>query len=153
MGQALASLRAVTALPWKLIETAISGAMSSGFLSLIPGGVTWPCQSHEAGAAEFGIPESGKASPLPVGGGGGGGGGFGNGPQAILQPKRNFREAVLDSSQLADLVDKTEDIFGAAGALTVRFRVSVEFGDGENASPDVAAKLSAVLKEVSDDFE
>jgi hypothetical protein len=153
MGQALASQRAVTALPWKLIETAISGAMSSGFLSLIPGGVTWPCQSHEAGAAEFGIPESGKASPLPVGGGGGGGGGFGNGPQAILQPKRNFREAVLDSSQLADLVDKTEDIFGAAGALTVRFRVSVEFGDGENASPDVAAKLSAVLKEVSDDFE
>ena len=149
IGQALANLRGVTALPWKLIVTAVSGAMSSGFLRLIPGAVTWPCQQHEAGAAEFGVPEVGKQTPtepFPKGTGGTGG------PHPTHQPKSVFRVAVLDSSQLAELVEKTEEIFGAAGSLTVRFRVSVEFGDGEQPSADVDKNLSEVLRKVSGDF-
>ena len=56
--QALASERGVASLPWKLVETAITAAMNSGFLRQIPGGVSWPCQPHEAAAIEFGVPEA-----------------------------------------------------------------------------------------------
>ena len=37
------------------------------------------------------------------------------------------------------------DVLAAAGNLTLRFRVAVEFAEGEVAPPDVKAKLSAAL--------
>ena len=37
------------------------------------------------------------------------------------------------------------DVLAAAGNLTLRFRVAVEFADGEVTTPDVAAKLAATL--------
>jgi hypothetical protein len=55
--QAVAAQRGVTSLPWKLVETAITSAMNSGFLRLIPGAVPWPCRLHEAAAVEFSLPE------------------------------------------------------------------------------------------------
>ena len=63
------------------------------------------------------------------------------GPKA----KAAFREAVLDSSQLNELVEGMGDVLAAAGNLTLRFRLAVEFADGEVATPDVAAKLAAAL--------
>ena len=63
-----------------------------------------------------------------------------------------FREAVLDSSEMAELTDSMGDILGAAGSLTVRFRVGVEFGDGEQPSPAAVRAISAALKKVSGKF-
>jgi hypothetical protein len=61
------------------------------------------------------------------------------------KPKTAFREAVLDSSQLTELVEGMGDVMAAAGNLTLRFRVAVEFADGEVATGEVAAKLAAAL--------
>jgi hypothetical protein len=55
--QAVAAQRDVVSLPWKLIESAITCAMNSGFIRLIPGGTAWPCQPHEAAAVSIGLPE------------------------------------------------------------------------------------------------
>ena len=66
-------------------------------------------------------------------------------PAPAPMPKSAFCEAVLDSSQLTELVEGMGDVLAAASSLTLRFRVAVEFADGENATPDVAAKLSAAL--------
>ena len=53
--QALAAQRGVISLPWKLVEAAITAAMNSGFIRVIPGGVAWPCQPHEATAVQIGL--------------------------------------------------------------------------------------------------
>jgi hypothetical protein len=140
--QAVAAQRGVVSLPWKLVEAAITGAMNSGFIRVIPGGVAWPCQPHEAAAVQIGLPEAptakgpqqppGLAEPLTPG----------------PKPKAAFREAILDSSQLTELVEGMGDVLAAAGNLTLRFRVAVEFADGEVATPDVAAKLAAALDKI-----
>jgi hypothetical protein len=116
--------------------------MNSGFIRVIPGGVAWPCQPHEAAAVQIGLPEAptakgpqqppGLAEPLTPG----------------PKPKAAFREAILDSSQLTELVEGMGDVLAAAGNLTLRFRVAVEFADGEVATPDVAAKLAAALDKI-----
>jgi hypothetical protein len=70
---------------------------------------------------------------------------FGEGQTPGPKLKASFREAVLDSSQLTEFVEGMGDVLAAAGKLTLRFRVAVEFAEGEVAPPDVAAKLSAAL--------
>ena len=113
--------------------------MNSGFIRVIPGGVAWPCQPHEAAAVQIGLPEAPQAKGAKT-------------KQEFAEvqapgpkPKTAFREAVLDSSQLTELVEGMGDVMAAAGNLTLRFRVAVEFADGEVATGEVAAKLAAAL--------
>lgn len=148
--QASAAERGVASLPWKLVETAITAAMNSGFLRLIPGAVAWPCQPHEAAAVEFGVPEATKALS-----GSGGGAVFGmDAPQpAAPQPTAGFRQAILDSSEMTELVEAIGDVLAAAGNLTLRFRVTVEFAEGETATTEVGAKLAAALAKAAKPFE
>jgi hypothetical protein len=49
------------------------------------------------------------------------------------------------AAKLTELVEGMGDVLAAAGNLTLRFRVAVEFADGEITTPDVAAKLAAAL--------
>lgn len=137
--QAIAAQRGVVSLPWKLVEAAITGAMNSGFIRVIPGGAAWPCQPHEAAAVQIGLPETpttkGETKQQE----------FSENQTPAPKPKTAFREAVLDSSQLTELVEGMGDVLAAAGNLTLRFRVAVEFADGEVATGDVAAKLSVAL--------
>jgi hypothetical protein len=143
--QAVAAQRGVVSLPWKLVETAITAAMNSGFLVLTPGPVAWPCQPHEAAAVEFAIPEKPK---YPSGTDEGGK------PKATPPlPKAAFRQATLDSSQMTELVEAMGDVLAAAGNLTLRFRVSVEFAEGETATSEVQAKLAAALTKATTAFE
>ena len=147
--QAVAAQRGVVSLPWKLVEAAITGAMNSGFLRMILGPVGWPCQAHEAAAVEFGVPE---APSVQGGAGSSSPSGFAepHAPWPTLKPK--FREAVLDSSQMTELAEELGDVLAAAGNLTVRFRVAVEFADGEVATPEIAAKLAAALDKINVGF-
>ncbi len=144
--QAVAAQRGVTSMPWKLVESAITGALNTGFLRLIPRAVSWPCQFHEAAAIEIGLPEatpSGGSKPP----------GVHELPTAWPKPETGFRSAVLDSSQMTELVEAMGDVLAAAGNLTLRFRVTVEFAEDETATPEIAAKLSAALKKATQGFE
>jgi hypothetical protein len=137
--QAVAAQRGVVSLPWKLVETVITGALNSGFIRVLPGAASWPCQPHEAPAVQIGLPETPTTkgetkSP-----------GFAEGPKSWSKPKAPFREAVLDSSQLTELLESMGDVLAAAGNLTLRFKVAVDFAEGEVATSDVAAKLGAAL--------
>jgi hypothetical protein len=143
--QAVAAQRGVVTLPWNLVESAITGAMNSGFLRLIPGAVSWPCQFHEAAAVEFGLPDA-------AGVGSGGSKTSGMHEPAVVSPKAIFRSAVLDSSQMTELVEAMGDVLAAAGSVTLRFRVAVEFAEGEVATPEIAAKLASALKKATDGF-
>lgn len=147
--QAVAAQRGVASLPWKLVESAMTGAMNSGFLRLIPGPVPWPCQPHEAAMVEFGLPEATMAGD---GSGGGKTSEMDESPAAWPKPKAVFRAAVLDSSQMTELVEGMGDVLVAAGNLTLRFRVSVEFADGEMATPEIEAKLASALNKATDGF-
>jgi len=63
-----------------------------------------------------------------------------------------FRSGVLDSSQLTELVEAMGDVLAAAGNLTLRFKVTVEFADGETPTPETAAKLGAALSKATEGF-
>jgi hypothetical protein len=63
-----------------------------------------------------------------------------------------IREAVLDSSDMAELTDAMGDILAAAGSLTLRFRVTVECAEGEHPSPQIAKAIVGTLEKVSDRF-
>ena len=54
---------------------------------------------------------------------------------------------------MTELVESMGDVLAAAGTLTLRFGVSVEFADGETATPEVAAKLSTALAKAAKPFE
>jgi hypothetical protein len=43
------------------------------------------------------------------------------------------------------LVEAMGDILAAAGNLTLRFRVAVEFAEGEVATPEISTRLAAAL--------
>jgi hypothetical protein len=143
--QAIAAQRGVTSMPWRLIDAAITGALNSGFLRLLPGAVSWPCQFHEAAAVELGLPEAittgGSKSP-----------GMQEAHAASPYAHAGFRSAVLDSSQMTELVEAMGDVLAAAGNLTIRFKVTVEFVEGETPTPEVAAKLGAALNKATEGF-
>jgi hypothetical protein len=66
--------------------------------------------------------------------------------------RAGFRSAVLDSSQMTELVEAMGDVLAAAGNLTLRFKVTVEFAEGETPAPEVAAKLGAALSKATEGF-
>jgi len=143
--QAVAAQRGVTSMPWKSIEAAITGALNSGFLRLLPGAVSWPCQFHEAAAVDLGLPEASPAA--------------GNKQPGMQEPAAKpsyvhvgFRSALLDSSQMTELVEAMGDVLAAAGNLTIRFKVTVEFDEGETPTPEVAGKLGAALSKATGAF-
>lgn len=119
--------------------------MTSNFIRLIPGAVTWPCQPHEAASIQIGVPEvqAAKSETKPSG--------FSDIHAPGPKPKASFREAVLDSSQLTELVEGMGDVLAAAGTLTLRFRVAVEFAESEEATVEVATKLAAAFKKLGVD--
>ncbi|MDB5610682.1 MAG: hypothetical protein JWP25_7582 [Bradyrhizobium sp.] len=144
--QAVAAQRGVTSMPWKSVEAAITGALNSGFLRLLPGAVSWPCQFHEAAAVDLGLPEATPAA--------------GNKKTGMQEPAAKpsyvhsgFRSAVLDSSQMTELVEAMGDVLAAAGNLTLRFKVTVEFAEGETPTPEVAGKLGAALSKATGVFD
>ena len=114
--QAVAAQRGVVSLPWRLVESAITSAMNSGFIRLIPGGTTWPCQPHEAAAVELGMPEVPKVEGQTKSQG------FPEDQTSKPKLKSAFREAVLDSSQLTELVEGMGDVLAAAGGGGIRRR-------------------------------
>ncbi|MFL7900677.1 DUF499 domain-containing protein [Azospirillum argentinense] len=132
--QALSAKLGGTPLPWKLVSTAVSAALSYNYLRLVPGTVTWPCQPHEATAVEFRLPAADdKPPPKP--------------PKNEPDPEPLIIEASLDAGQVQELADNLGAILSAADGLTVRFRVAVEFGDGEVPSPEVQAAVVKVFEE------
>jgi len=145
LAQALAAQRDVAALPWKLVETGISGAINHGFLRPLPGPVMWPCQQGEAGSMALGLPGNG-AEP----GGGPKGPGLGQPPhQPSPTATPSVWSAVLDSAQLADLTEAMGDILGTADGHELRFRVSVEFADGSEPKPEVRKQLVEALRKAA----
>jgi hypothetical protein len=132
-------------MPWKLVEAAITGALNSGFLRVFPGAASWPCQFHEAAAVELALPEvtpaGGQNSP-----------GMQEAIPKSTYGQAGFRSGVLDSSQLTELVEAMGDVLAAAGNLTLRFKVTVEFAEGETPTPEVAVKLGAALNKATEAF-
>lgn len=59
---------------------------------------------------------------------------------------------MLDSSQLTELVEAMGDVLAAAGNLTLRFKVTVEFAEGETPTQEVAVKLGAALNKATEAF-
>ncbi len=145
IAQAAAAQRGVAALPWKLVATAITSAISHGFLRPLPGGVVWPCAQHEAGAMGLGLPDA------SVGGGGvPHGPGFRDGPPKVsIITAPGVWSAVLDSSQLATVNEAMGDILAAAGGHELRFRLSVEVVDGKEPKPGVRKELLEILRKAA----
>ena len=53
---------------------------------------------------------------------------------------------------MTELVEAMGDVLAAAGNLALRFKVTVEFAEGEAPTPEVAAKLGAALGKATEAF-
>lgn len=144
--QALAKKRGVLDLPWPLVVDVIGQALNSRFIEAVAGPTAWPCEAHQAGSVSFKLPAKQTAA------GGGGQGAPQGAPIPPRAPAAPFGQASLDTAALQNLVDALPDISDAAGSLTVRFKVAIELGEGETASPEVQQAIREALAKVSGEF-
>lgn len=147
--QALSRAKGLGPLPWPLVADVVTGALNNRYIEQVPGPIDWPCEPHQAGALQIQLPRATNGS----GGGGGGGGGTHPPVTPPRTRKAPFREAALDSAAIQNLADVLDEITGAAGSLTVRFRVGIEFGEDEVVGQDIAKALDEALAKVSTDFK
>ena len=132
------SIRESKPLPWKTIKDVIGGALQARFLKLGEGSQTWPCDYPAAQSVILKEQDTPPPPPPPP-------------PGLILHA-----EADLEPSQIQDLGDiipKLLDIKKKTG-IPIRFRVSVEIGDGKTAPPENAKnEVNTLLKDVKEELK
>jgi hypothetical protein len=83
------------------------------------------------------------------------GGGLGEPPQGPFVPKPKgvyTSSAVLEPSELQDLVDALPDVVKAAAGVPLQFQLSVTLGDGQEIGSETVESINKLLEEVSPDL-
>ena len=126
-------------LPWKVVNDTIGNAIKARFLELATDSAPWPCDFPSAQLLK--LKQSGEH-----------GGG--------IPPRSDARvlsaAADLQPNQVQDLGDKIGSLLEIRSKqnVPIRFRVTVELGDGKNPPPaDAVRKTNEILKKVKDGFE
>jgi hypothetical protein len=138
------SLKAGRNLPWRTIKDVISGALHARFLEIAEEPSPWPCEFPSAQLAKFkvtgGIPkEDGDRAEK------------GRGPTKFLAAI-----AELQPSEIQDLGEVMPELLKikAKRNTPIRFRITIELGDGENSpSQEVAKELNAILKKIKEELQ
>ena len=125
-------------LPWSIVRDAIEGAVRSRMLERTVDSGEWPCDLNGAQQAKFHVPA-------------------GPGPGIITPPppKPGVRvgTAELRPGQIQDLADVIGDVKAAAAGHDLTFRMTIELSGELPLPEDVVAKVSELLKGVSEDLE
>lgn len=127
--------------PWKLVERAISSALSIPIIESGDGISEWPVPFSQADrvrlrlltAIEYGAPP----------------------PGVILRdvsPNVRVAEAELSADELQDLADVVGQLQATAAGHGVRFSLRVKLGNGAPLPDEVVEQIAALLGSVSDEF-
>ncbi len=131
---ALAVSQGVSALPWPLVQSAITGAINASFLQVVPGGIGWPCSFADAGTIQFELPSAGGKKPK------------GQDDNRSPGPTAAVWSGALDTNGLNDLVEALPDIVEAADDASLVFRIVVEQSAGSHLSPEASAKIKELME-------
>ena len=131
-------------LPWKTVKEVITASINARFTELEGTSGDWPCDFPAAQSVKLNV------SSQPTGPKGAGG----IGPVAAA--KCLVAHAELEPAEIQDLADMIPDLLELKAKFNIplKFRLQIEFGDGEqDPSKDAAAEINEVLKELKDGFE
>ncbi|MGI6419469.1 MAG: DUF499 domain-containing protein [Thermoguttaceae bacterium] len=131
-------------LPWKTVRDVVGGAIQARFVALTEDSAPWPCELPAANSVKLQVAETG------VDGGGGGDGGPGPGPKTLVA------QAELEPSEIQDLGDLIPQLLEIKTKIDMplKFRVRIEFGDGEqDASPESVASINELLESIRAGFK
>jgi len=140
------SQQAGVTMPWKTVRDVIGGALQARFIALTDDSAPWPCELSAAGTVR--IKESGA----------GAGGGTRAGSETPGTERRRHvlvASAEFEPSEIQDLGEAVPALLElrAKAKLNIRFRVTVELGDGLSAPDESAvARANDVLGGVKDGF-
>lgn len=96
-------------LPWTVLRQSIDAAITAGWLEVVPGSGTWPCDL--AAATEVKLRTPSKTPPPP------------SGPEVYLGSAR------LQPNELQDFTDALDEIVKAAVGVGLEFRLEIQLGD------------------------
>ena len=131
-------------LPWKTVRDVVGGAIQARFVALTEDSAPWPCELPAANTVKLQVAETG------VDGGGGGDGGPGPGAKTLVA------QAELEPSEIQDLGDLIPQLLEIKTKIDMplKFRVRIEFGDGEqDASPESVASINELLESIRAGFK
>ena len=131
-------------LPWKTVRDVVGGAIQARFVALTEDSAPWPCELPAANSVKLQVAETG------VDGGGGGDGGPGPGAKTLVA------QAELEPSEIQDLGDLIPQLLEIKTKIDMplKFRVRIEFGDGEqDASPESVASINELLESIRAGFK
>lgn len=119
-------------LPWATIRDAIDGAIRSRYLEVESG--QWPSDYPSAQHVKLRLPKEPPPPPderKPVG---------------VLTGR-----AELTAAQIQDLADRVADVVRTAAGHPLKFRVTIEFGDGTRRPPrQLVDAINQLLKEIAE---
>ena len=140
------SVKVGKTLPWKTIKDVIYGSVQARFLQVAEDSVPWPCDFPSAQFVKFKVP-----ALKSKGGTGGGTTGTGGGASRVFVAAADLEPSQIQD--LGDIVPKLLEIKSKSNT-PIRFRISIEMGDGKIVpSPEVAKKVNALLKDIKDGLE
>jgi hypothetical protein len=125
------SRRARINLPWATIRTAIDGAIRSRAIEPLVESAPWPCEFAAAQTIKLRV----ASGPKPA-----------DDRTFKLRPDVLIAEAELRPNEIQDLGDHVLELRKAAGALELKFRITLELDTrGTPADPGVVGNLNDVL--------
>lgn len=138
------SHQAGNTLPWKTVRDVVGGAIQARFVALTEDSAPWPCELPAANTVKLQVAQTGGD------GGGGGGGGPGPGSKTLVA------QAELEPSEIQDLGDLIPQLLEIKTKvdMPLKFRVRIEFGDGEHdPAPDAVASINKLLESIREGFK
>ena len=125
------------ALPWPVVQEALSSGIQARWLELAEDSAPWPCEV--AGARGVTLRTPGPTPPPP--------------PSSPPPPGEEgvlTAEATLPVDGVQDLAEQIPGLARAAVGYDLEFRVQVRFGGKTRPDPDVVSRIDVLLAEVSE---
>jgi len=126
-------------LPWTVVRRVIDDALKARWIEKASESLAWPCDMAGAAKALLRVPKAGGEEPKP--------------DERPSYPKGvRYADAVLEPLALQDFVEVLPDVLKAAAGVSLKFRLYIAFGDGQDLEPATVDAISKLLEEVSPDL-
>lgn len=124
--------------PWTVLRRAIDDSIKARWIELAANSGPLPCEMAAAATVTLRQPAGpgGVAEPAP--------GGYVPKPRGVY-----ISSAVLQPSELQDLVDVLPDVVKAAVGVPLRFQLQISLGDGEEINSAKVEEVNKLLESVS----
>jgi hypothetical protein len=127
-------------LPWTAVRRAIDDALKARWIEIAPESLAWPCDMAGGGKVLLRIPTAGRFEESKP-------------DERPSHPKgARYAEAELEPLALQDFFEALPDVLKAAAGVSLKFRLHIVIGDGQDLESATVDAISKLLEEVSPDL-